>query len=348
MRVRRATESGRLRATLRGLVDLRFEEAVEGVPHVRAASGVRRFAGGLAVVQDDAAYLAHVEGGRARAIPFEVGGDARFFSEALGNKRHKPDLEACLVVGSGADERFVAFGSGSTARRERLVVLDVLERARVVDARVLYALLRADTAFSGSELNLEGAVVVGDRVRLFQRANGAPRGELQPVNATADLALGAFVAWLDGNGELPRLTDVRQYELGEAGGVRYGFTDAATIDPHTVAYLASAEDSPDTYADGEVLGARVGLIGDGRIRDGSVDEASREGPFGDARDAIVDVAILDERGRPSRVKLEGLELSRVEDGAYFFHVVSDADDPELPAQLGELELRWDRGAPSPA
>ena len=45
--------------------------------------------------------------------------------------------------------------------------------------------------------------VVGGAVRLFNRGNGAPAGPLLPLNASCDLDLGAFLAYLDGRGESP-------------------------------------------------------------------------------------------------------------------------------------------------
>src|SRR5690606_8903131 len=139
--------------------------------------------------------------------------------------------------------------------------------------------------FAGSELNIEGAVVVGDALRLFQRGNGAPRDGLMPVDATGDLELAGFLRWLDG-GPVPALERVRQYDLGQVGGVRFGFTDATVLPDGRVAFIAGAEDSPDTYHDGIVVGCRFGVIDGDEVRIGE---------------------IVDADGRPSRLKLEGID-----------------------------------------
>ncbi len=63
--------------------------------------------------------------------------------------------------------------------RERVLVgrrLDTAEPSvELVEASSLYAMLRAERRFSGSEMNMEGAALVGNVVRLFNRGNGAAR-----------------------------------------------------------------------------------------------------------------------------------------------------------------------------
>jgi len=285
--------------------------------HVRAGSALRLWGQRLVVVQDDVHALALLDevSGVVTALALPPGADGRrTFGDAIGNKGLKMDLEACLVLPDG---RLVAFGSGSTPRREQLVVVDRDLGVRVVAGSDLYAGLRARADFSGSELNLEGAVVSGRSVLLFQRGNGARVAGLEPVNATGELELGAFLAWLDG-GPTPHLVNVRQVDLGAVAGVRFGFTDATALPDGRVAFLAGAEDSPDTFRDGEVVGCRFGLI------DG---------------EAIHVADITDVQGLPTRLKLEGLEWrARRDDGSWEFAVVADMDRPDLPAVLATLRV----------
>ncbi len=282
--------------------------------HVRAASAVRRSAERLVIVQDDVNVLVLRHGAETGAILLPAGeGGRRSFEPALGNKHAKLDLEACAALPDG---RLVAFGSGSTRARERLVVLGERDSVRVVDGSQLYARLRADTTFAGSELNVEGALVVGDVLRLFQRGNGAVVHDVSPVNATADLPLREFVRWLDSGPPLPPLAGVTQFDLGHAGGVPFTFTDAALLPDGRVAFLACAEASPDTYRDGEVLGCRVGINDDASVRLGT---------------------IVHPDGRPTRLKLEGIESRSDTPGS--FDVVADMDRPDEPALWGRLDVR---------
>jgi hypothetical protein len=84
------------------------------------------------------------------------------------------------------------------------------------ESAAFYAMLRQAHAFAGSALNVEGAVYLGqDRIRLFQRGNGAPRDGLQPVDATGDLAWSALWQHLQQPGSTPpSLENIVQYDLG--------------------------------------------------------------------------------------------------------------------------------------
>lgn len=291
--------------------------AEDRLPHVRSASAVRRRGGGLVIVQDDVNALAMVgAGGDVVPLLLPAGeGGARTFDDERGNKHAKMDLEACAALPDG---RLVAFGSGSTGARERLVVLDVDDGARIVDGAAFYRALRAVTAFSGSELNVEGAVVMGERLRLVQRGNGAVRGDRVAVDALGDVELEAFVRWLDGRGPCPGVVAVACFDLGGSarpgGGTRFTFTDATVLADGRLAFVACAEASPDTYRDGEVVGCRFGIVDGNDVRTCDVLEAS---------------------GGPTRLKLEGIE-ARSEAGR--FDVVVDMDRPHEPALLAELRV----------
>jgi hypothetical protein len=312
---------GQLSATLldpRPLLFAAADPARDLPGHVRAGSALRRWNERLVVVQDDVNALALLDEVSGVITPLTLPADAegrRTFSASAADKAIKMDLEACVVLPDG---RLVALGSGSTARREHAVVVDGEHMVRVVEGSAFYAGLHARRDFAGSELNLEGALVAGDALLLFQRGNGAPRAGLQPVNAIGELALAAFVAWLDG-GPAPTLVSVRQLDLGAApGGVRFGFTDATLVPDGRVAFLAGAEDSPDSVLDGAVVGCRFGIL------DG---------------EQIQLTEIVDAQGVPTRLKLEGLDWrTRRDDGSWELAVVADMDQPATPALLATLHV----------
>ena len=311
------------------------DPALDRPAHVRAGSGLARLrthAGArVAVVQDDALFLAVVDPatGLAGAVALPAGpGGARQFDTTRGTKHLKLDLEACVALPAlGARDgggTLVALGSGSTPRRERALVAALapdepngVRDARIVDAAPLYAALREAADFAGSELNVEGAALVGDVVRLFGRGNGAARGDARAVNATCDLDARALLAFLLDGGPPPRPERVAQYALGAIGGVALGFTDAVALGDGRVAFTAAAEDSPDAVEDGAVGGSAIGVI--------------------DAGGAVRWTPIADADGGPLADKAEGIALA-ADDGARLW-VVTDADDPERPAELCEVELR---------
>ncbi|MEY3011937.1 MAG: hypothetical protein RIT45_672 [Pseudomonadota bacterium] len=317
--VRATLDAGHV-GTLGPLEPLRYADGADAASerpgHVRAASAVRRFGGALWMAQDDANFLAvRTDDGKVRAIALPPGPDGkRLFSEKAGNKGHKMDLEAAVVLPDG---RLCAIGSGSKPARRRFVLIDSTEQVRVVDATPLYLALEAHKPFSGSELNIEGVVVVGDRLRLFNRGNGDPNGAERPVDATVDLDLAAFVAFVDGKASAPALGTVRRYDLGQIDGVKLTFTDAAALPDGRVAFLAAAEASPDAYHDGEVRGCRVGLIEGEQVRTFELRDAA---------------------GKACGVKLEGIEWLGADADTLRFFVVADVDDTEVPALGGPLTL----------
>lgn len=314
---------GRLRVTIDSLAPLRYASGAapeQDVPaHVRAASAIRRHRGRLVIVQDDVNVLAlHDQRGHEQGhtdpvlLPLGPGGH-RVFDKARGNKNLKMDLEACTPLPDG---RLLVLGSGSNAHREALVLLDRDGQVERRDAAAFYQELRAHEAFAGSELNIEGALLVGDELLLFQRGNGASRGGRVPVNAIGAIDIGEVTRWLDSGGPAPTLGRIVPFELGTLAGVQLGFTDAALTADGRIAVLACAEDSADVIADGEVAGCRFGYFESGTLR-------------------MADV--VDPAGRVATLKLEGIE-SRPEAPAAF-DVVTDLDNPAEPAMLGRLVVQ---------
>jgi hypothetical protein len=287
---------------------------------VRAGSALVSFAGRLVVVQDDSSFLAYVDprSGRVDSLTLPwAPSDARQFDDIRGNKRDKLDLEAALALPGADGELLVAFGSGSLPVRERIVVVDGASQVRVVHAAALYATLRDAKAFSGSELNIEGATLHGDDVLLFQRGNGARRDHLAPVNATCRLDARELLRHVVDAGPLPAMRDIRVYDFDASGATGLTFTDATTRrETSTVFFCAAAEDSPDVIRDGEVSGVALGEMD----------------PTGSSR--LVYTWLVDGMGVRSVDKVEGLAWH----GERLYGVV-DRDDPEVAADLIEIQLR---------
>ena len=292
--------------------------------HVRAGSSLAWVPGGIAVLQDDANFLAIVDPATAavRSITLPAGeGGVRQFDQSRGNKKTKLDLEACVAIEHEGATMLVAFGSGSTHRREQVLVVRDLAAERpdvgLLYAEGLYALLRSATGFAPGRLNIEGAVVLGDRLRLFSRGNGKIRNGERPVNATCDLPLAELVAYFlqQARNPPPSPADVVTYELGALGEVPLSFTDAAPWQDG-VLFTAAAEASPDAVDDGPVTGSAIGIIdGAGRGRWAPLVEPS---------------------GAHYTGKVEGLVVGQ-DKGR--LHVVVDADDPEAASVLCTVELR---------
>ena len=285
----------------------------------------------LAIVQDDVNFVALVDPatGLADAVTLPAGEDGkRQFDDGRGTKKYKLDLEAMARVPLTDGVLLLAFGSGSKSRRENVMTLrfDGLgarpapQEPAVIPLPHLYAALRKTTAFSGSEMNIEGALYLDGAIRLFNRSNGEANDALHPVDATCDLewsALQAHIAQPDA-APLPAIMRVTQYELGAIDGVRLGFTDAIPATRTHVMYSAAAEASKNAIDDGVVVGSALGVIPNDRRQP--------------ARWAM----IRDEQGKPFVGKVEGLVLDP--DEASRALIVIDVDDYERPSELLEIAL----------
>ena len=318
----RATLSSSLLATLSKPRPLFYQHGaypLEDLPsHVRAASSVRRHSGRLVIVQDDVNALAILDpaSGWVQPLLLPAGPDGtRVFDDVRGTKRFKLDLEASVVLPDG---RLVAFGSGSSQHREKIVTVSERKGAlpQLLRSDELYRSLRAHTDDRGARLNVEGAVILGQTLRLLQRGGG--KLGLKPWNAILDLPLHHFVGWLDGRQPCPPVVRVTEVLLGDVGGVPFGFTDGAVTSDGRLAFLACAEDTADPLHDGPVLGCRFGWID----ADG---------------DTAIMAPVVESDGRPTHLKLEGIE-ARVDD-ARVFDVVADMDDGDRPAEIAELTVR---------
>jgi hypothetical protein len=187
----------------------------------------------------------------------------------------------------------------------------------LVEAPELYAALRGTAGFAGSQMNIEGAVFLDGRIRLFGRGNGLARDGLLPLDATCELAWPALAAYLEAPRTAPwPLPDaIVQYQLGSLGGVRLGFTDAA-VARGRVFFSAAAEATPDATRDGPVAGSALGVF-DGRERVRWTELRDRDGGLFDG-------------------KVEGLLLDVANTGRAY--VIVDRDDPAEPSELCEVEL----------
>lgn len=283
-----------------------LEPELIGMLKCAAASGLVLRAGRFHVVADDCTRLHVYDAATLEELPGVALLPDALPAEHRARKAAKPDLEMLTTLPDG---RLLALGSGSTPRRARGVVIPLPARAdtlTTLDLSPLYADLTAVFA----ELNLEGACVTGDVLRLFQRGNGEAA-----VNALLDLDLAAVLETIaTGAPWGPELLlRTHRVALGALPGGPLGFTDAATLPDGDVLFTAVAEGGGSTYEDGAFGGAALGRItAAGALRW----LAPLQGPH----------------------KLEGISISPRADAGCDVFLVADADDPDVPAPLLRLRL----------
>ena len=298
------------------------DPTVERLPYVRAGSSLTCFHEYMAVVQDNANFVALINlatgCAQSLALPAGAHGD-RIFDHDHANRELKFDLEACVSIPGDRETLLVAFGSGSQSERERIVVVrwpdDGEPEATVVDGTAFYAALRSQHDFSGSELNVEGAIYLGnDRLRLFERGNGAPHDGLEPVDATGDVSWSALWTYLqDPTQPPPQLENIVQYQLGTLDGHPLNFSDAEAVGD-VILYSASAEESGAAGKDGAIGGSVLGVIN---------------------RDGARWTRLTTEDSSDFKEKVEGLSIGL--DNRYQAYFVVD-DDKDEPSSLFEVEL----------
>ncbi len=302
--------------------------------HVRAASGLSAFNEYIAVIQDDANWLALIDADeRITAVPLPAGPNgARLFSKSRGNKKDKYDLEACITMPGSEGHELVGFSSGSRKGREWILRVREVGRsplrakssaeevaagfqAEFLEALPFYEAMRANVEFSGAGLNIEGAIALDDdRILLFQRGNSKPKNGVEAVDAVAELSWTALCAHLVAPDEVPppAVTSVTVYELGTLDGVRLTFSDAEHLGQGRILFSASAEEE----STGRIAGSVLGFI----EADGSAHWTE----------------LLDEGGGAFQGKIEG--LSRDLRDPSKIHFVIDDDDETVPSEIFEAAL----------
>jgi hypothetical protein len=291
----------------------------DGTP-VRAASAIAPLGDGWLIVQDDATHAAWWRSGSVTAVRVVDPVDGlEVFSSAAGTKHLKPDFEAACAVSVNGAGGVLLLGSGSTGARMRasLVTMGAAGPAfTVAGLEPVYRKVAAALGLRDDQLNLEGACVVGDRLRWFQRGNrtvGTP-------TACVDVDVAELLAAVTGETAADRVQvgDVRRYDLGAVGGVALAVTDAMAIAGGRVLVSAAAEDTPNAVDDGPVVGSALALL------DG---------------EGVLATAAIPDSGRGA-YKVEGLAFrASTADGLRLLAVV-DADDPSVASEQLTLRLRW--------
>ena len=281
-----------------------------GLPrHLSAASGLACVGSTIYVVADDELHL-----GVFNAVDNTPGRLLRLFdgelpAEKVARKKLKPDLEAITELppfGNYPHGALLALGSGSKKNRRRGALLRLDPFGAIDGAPLPLDVSRLfdelDRRFPA--LNIEGAVAIGDELRLLQRAN-----KKHPQNLILRYPLAAFLEALATGAAIGAIAPsaIDSVDLGQIDGVPLSFTDAASLPDGSMVFTAVAEDTEDTYNDGACLGAAIGVA----ARDGTVRFLDR----------------LDECH-----KVEGV-TARVDNNVIRLLLVTDADDPAIPASL---------------
>lgn len=297
-----------------GSQQLRFPD---GAP-VRAASAVVPFGNGHVVVSDDATQAAWFHDGdvsRVRLLPPVDGHDV--FDEESGTKHLKPDLEAACQVEVDEGTAALMMGSGSSPARMRWSLLRLEGRqplAAYAEMGHVYAAIADALAVDTDSLNLEGACLIGDTLRWFNR--GMPSAGLLSGSVDIDVRT-ALAAAFSGDAGSVTATNPLHYDLGAVGGVGLAITDVVALPDGTLLASAAAEDSPNPRDDGPVVASALARIEGDRVVE------------------VVSMPTLD----GSVLKVEGLMVVDTDEWQTTLLAVADADDPQAASWAARLRVR---------
>jgi hypothetical protein len=302
--------------TLTKIRDLNLSTATSaGRPlHLSAASGLACLNSFIYVVADDELHL-----GVFRTADNESGRLIRLFDGALpeskpDRKKQKPDFEALTLLPAYREYphgALLVLGSGSRRNRRMgaLLGLDAQGAVRGSPCALDLSPILAPLDDEFHTPNIEGAVVSGNELRLFQRGN-----KRHAENAIIRFQLSAV---LDAIGSeragAVKPSAINAFDLGQINGIPFGFTDAAALPDGDMVFTAVAEDTDDAYDDGPCVGATIGIAdNNGRLR------------------------CLRRLDRPH--KIEGVD-ARVDGDIIRLLLVTDADDAGLPAGLFSATIK---------
>ncbi|KIC00274.1 hypothetical protein OA93_01295 [Flavobacterium sp. KMS] len=159
-------------------------------------------------------------------------------------KNIKPDFESI----THHNDTLYIFGSGSTDQRNKMVEFDVKSKTKITTNNLtdFYAVMQNFSGIKPENFNLEGSIFDGENWYLFNRGNGKTnKNSIFTIHAKS---LGDEFSLISVDYKLPKIK-----------GVRSSFTDAILVD-NKIYFLATAEDTESTYADGEILGSFIGRI----------------------------------------------------------------------------------------
>lgn len=201
-------------------------------------------------------------------------------------KKLKPDFE-CLVYLEETNS-LLCIPSGSKKNRHKGALIDLNDHS-VTELSFEDVYIKLESLYP--ELNIEGAIIIGENIRLFQRGNGK-----RHQNAIIDMNLKKFLK--------DKTKDLNSSDigLGKLKNIPLSFTDATLIEDK-IYFTAVAEDSESTYADGEFVGAVIGEMNlEGEvIRMTPLDITSKPEGLAFSGKAFYVVTDDDDRKKPSRL-----------------------------------------------
>jgi len=215
-------------------------------------------------------------------------------------KPKKPDLECAAMIGS----KLYAFGSGSVSpQRDVVFVVDVLQnKVDKIDATPFYSTIRESGLLA--EMNIEGFTDCKNKLLFFNRANTQQPNQL--IITDKDVL----------KNKIPFLFKIIPIEIGFLNDISLGISGACYDEKNDILFLtSSAENTSNTYDDGEIIGSTLSIIYDAykKLEDDKL-----------VIDEVIELEKTD--ALFSKQKIESICMINRIDNNYTFNLVADNDD----------------------
>ncbi len=228
----------------------------------------------------------------------------------------KPDYESSTIVDYNGSKTLVAFGSGSTNKRQHALLMPLPIRSGgnflINDVSQIFSSIKAAGI---SEINIEGAATVNGQIVLSNRANLNQKVNSFIVFAEKSLADTGTLSVHTVAINLPKT----KFVVGISG-----LTYIPAID--MLLFTASTEATSNSYDDGEIGDSYIGLIrhASAVIKDNKISVNEW-------------INLAEENDALKGQKVESIAVEQVTTEALILHLVADNDDGTT--RLFKLSMR---------
>nr|WP_297309646.1 hypothetical protein [uncultured Flavobacterium sp.] len=214
------------------------------------------------------------------------------------SKKEKLDFETLVDF----DNATYIFGSGSKNNREKGIYINKEKNTvESLNLHYLFDSMKSFAELNNVDFNIEGAAYANNEWYFLNRGNGPSNKNLiftvQGKNLTDDFNL-----------------FFNEFELPKINNVPTGFSDGLVI-KNKLYFLATAENSNSTYADGKIEGTLFGCINLKKMKLEYTQQIS------------------------SSNKFEGITLYKLKGKKAVFLLCEDADNNSLESEIYKLEIK---------
>ena len=255
---------------------------------IPSASGIEIFENRIFIIGDDTLYLFEIdhEGTILNKTPL-----ADQISEGRIPKSKKPDFEAMSLIYINNEAYFLIVGSGSLSpQRDKGILIRISDHhLEQLELGKFYQLLKSKLNQKDQlAFNIEGLCTLDDELIFAQR------GGITGNQFLFRVPMDDFLRFCKEENSDLRVNSF-QFKLPKESGVPYGISGCTiTEDKKQLLFCASAEQTENTYDDGEIKGSLLGLIDLQSDNDLKLSYCKIENHIGQDLFKMESIAILDE------------------------------------------------------